>query len=162
VLKVRSRFQLEGIKGPTLSAPEQQRLFADGVDPADVDFEGSDLERKVTNAGTNVLLVRQFMEEALMDPSGALPGKTIVFALTRAHARRLQGIFDTLYPQHAGTLARVITADDPRAHGRGGLVDQFRRNDMPRIAISVDMLDTGVDVREVVNLVFAKPVYSCR
>jgi type I restriction enzyme R subunit len=43
---------------------------------------------------------------------------------------------------------------------KGGLLDQFTRNDMPRIAISVDMLDAGIDVREVVNLVFAKPVFS--
>ena len=45
-------------------------------------------------------------------------------------------------------------------YGKGGLLDQFKTQDMPRVAISVDMLDTGVDVREVVNLVFAKPVYS--
>ena len=51
-------------------------------------------------------------------------------------------------------------SDDPRVYGKGGLLDQFTNNDMPRIAISVDMLDTGIDVREIVNLVFAKPVYS--
>jgi type I restriction enzyme R subunit len=45
-------------------------------------------------------------------------------------------------------------------HGKGGLLDQFTHNDMPRVAISVDMLDTGIDVREITNLVFAKPVYS--
>ena len=57
-------------------------------------------------------------------------------------------------------LAKVMVSDDPRVYGKGGLLDQFTRNDMPRIAISVDMLDTGIDVREIVNLVFAKPVYS--
>jgi type I restriction enzyme R subunit len=45
-------------------------------------------------------------------------------------------------------------------YGKGGLLDQFKHQDFPRVAISVDMLDTGVDVPEVVNLVFAKPVYS--
>lgn len=68
--------------------------------------------------------------------------------------------FDTLYSELAGRLSRVIVSDDPRVHGKGGLMDQFKNADMPRIAISVDMLDTGVDIREVVNLVFAKPVYS--
>ena len=53
-----------------------------------------------------------------------------------------------------------MVSDDPRVYGKGGLLDQFTNNDMPRIAISVDMLDTGIDVREIVNLVFAKPVYS--
>ena len=78
------------------------------------------------------------------------------------HARRLQELFDALYPEHAGRLARVIVSDDSRVYGKGGLLDQFKTQDMPRVAISVDMLDTGVDVREVVNLVFAKPVYSLR
>jgi type I restriction enzyme R subunit len=53
-----------------------------------------------------------------------------------------------------------LVSEDPRVYGKGGLLDQFVSNDMPRIAISVDMLDTGIDVRELVNLVFAKPVYS--
>ncbi|MCB1776151.1 MAG: restriction endonuclease subunit R, partial [Candidatus Competibacteraceae bacterium] len=82
------------------------------------------------------------------------------FCATKDHARRMEAIFDTLYPQYHGELARVLVSDDPRVYGKGGLLDQFTNNDMPRIAISVDMLDTGIDVREIVNLVFAKPVYS--
>ncbi|MCD6494913.1 restriction endonuclease subunit R, partial [Candidatus Bipolaricaulota bacterium] len=54
----------------------------------------------------------------------------------------------------------VLVSEDSRVHGKGGLLDQFKNKDMPRVAISVDMLDTGVDIHEVVNLVFAKPVYS--
>ncbi len=65
-----------------------------------------------------------------------------------------------MYPEQRGRLARVIVADDSWVYGKGGLLDQFKNQDMPRVAISVDMLDTGVDIREVVNLVFAKPVYS--
>jgi type I restriction enzyme R subunit len=72
----------------------------------------------------------------------------------------MEEIFDKLYPQYHGELAKVLVSDDPRVYGKGGLLDQFTNNDMPRIAISVDMLDTGIDVREIVNLVFAKPVYS--
>ena len=72
----------------------------------------------------------------------------------------MEEIFDKLYPQYHGELAKVLVSDDPRVYGKGGLLDQFTHNDMPRIAISVDMLDTGIDVREIVNLVFAKPVYS--
>ena len=106
VLKVRSKFQLEGIQGGILPPHVQKKLVAEGRDIEDIDFEGTDLERKVTNSGTNALIVREFMEECIKGPSGTLPGKTIFFA------------------------------------------------------ISVDMLDTGVDVPEVVNLVFAKPVYS--
>lgn len=160
VLKVRSKFQLEGIKGETLPAAVQKKLVEEGKDPEEIDFEGTDLEKKVTNSGTNGLIVREFMEESIKDHNGVLPGKSIFFAISKAHARRLQTIFDAMYPEHKGKLARVIVSDDPRVHGKGGLLDQFKNRDMPRVAISVDMLDTGVDVREVVNLVFAKPVYS--
>lgn len=107
-----------------------------------------------------MVIVREFMEEAIKDPTGTLPGKSIFFAISKGHARRLAEIFDQLYPEHAGKLARVLVSEDPRVHGKGGLLDQFKTSDMPRVAISVDMLDTGVDVPEVVNLVFAKPVYS--
>jgi len=160
VLKVRSKFQLEGIKGETLPSAVQKKLVEEGKDPEEIDFEGTDLERKVTNSGTNGLIVREFMEESIKDPNGVLPGKSIFFAISKAHARRLQAIFDAMYPEHKGKLARVIVSEDSRVHGKGGLLDQFKNKDMPRIAISVDMLDTGVDIREVVNLVFAKPVYS--
>jgi type I restriction enzyme R subunit len=160
VLKVRSKFQVEGIRGPKLAAPEREQLTLEGLDPDSLDFEGTDLEQKVTNSGTNALIVREFMEEAIKDPSGTLPGKSIIFACSVRHARRLQELFDALYPEHRGALARVIVSDDSRVYGKGGLLDQFRTHDMPRVAISVDMLDTGVDVREIVNLVFAKPVYS--
>lgn len=160
VLKVRSKFQVEGIKGRRLDHPEREQLELEGLDPDAIDFEGTDLEQKVTNSGTNAVIVREFMEESIKDPSGSLPGKSIIFAVSVKHARRLQDLFDQLYPEHRGRLARVLVADDSRVHGKGGLLDQFRTQDMPRVAISVDMLDTGVDVREIVNLVFAKPVYS--
>jgi type I restriction enzyme R subunit len=160
VLRVRSKFQLEGIKGGTLAPSVQKQLVAEGQDIEEIDFEGTDLERKVTNAGTNGLIVREFMEESIKDPSGVLPGKSIFFAISKGHARRLQELFDRMYPEHAGKLARVLVSDDRFVYGKGGLLDQFKTNDFPRVAISVDMLDTGVDVPEVVNLVFAKPVYS--
>jgi len=160
VLKVRSKFQMEGIKGAVLPAPVQKKLITEGKDVEDIDFEGTDLERKVSNSGTNALILREFMEESLKDESGVLPGKTIIFAISKAHAYRLQELFDSMYPEFAGKLARVLVSEDRYVHGKGGLLDQFKNQDFPRIAISVDMLDTGVDVREIVNLVFAKPVYS--
>ena len=160
VLKVRSKFQLEGIKGETLPESVQKRLIVEGLDIEDIDFEGTDLERKVSNSGTNALILREFMEECIKDESGVVPGKTIIFAISKAHAYRLQELFDAMYPEYAGKLARVLVSEDRYVHGKGGLLDQFRNQGFPRIAISVDMLDTGVDVREIVNLVFAKPVYS--
>ncbi len=100
------------------------------------------------------------MEECIKDDNGVLPSKTIFFCMTKAHARRVEELFDELYPEHVGELAKVIVSDDSRAYGKGGLLDQFKNQDMPRVAISVGMLDTGVDIKEVTNLVFAKPIYS--
>ncbi len=160
VLKIRTKFQKEGIRKNNITLGEQQKLLADGKEPEEIDYEGTDLEKKVTNRGTNALIVQEFMEESIKDDSGTLPGKTIFFAMTMKHARRLQEVFDDLYPEHKGNFAKVIVSDDARVYGKGGLLDQFVNNDFPRVAISVDMLDTGIDVRELVNLVFAKPVFS--
>jgi type I restriction enzyme R subunit len=160
VLKIKTKFQDQGISKRTISLEDQKQLILEGRDVADINFEGTELEKTVTNHATNALIVKEFMEESIKDPNGVLPGKTIFFCLSMKHARRLEAIFDSLYPEYKGDLAKVMVSDDPRVYGKGGLLDQFTRNDMPRVALSVDMLDTGIDVREIVNLVFAKPVFS--
>jgi type I restriction enzyme, R subunit len=160
VMKIQTKFQMEGISKRTISLEDQKKLILQGKEIEEINFEGSQLEKQVINKGTNALIVKEFMEECIKDANGVLPGKTIFFCSTKAHARRIEEIFDKLYPQYKGELAKVLVSDDPRVYGKGGLLDQFTNNDMPRIAISVDMLDTGIDIRELVNLVFAKPVYS--
>lgn len=160
VMNIQTRFQMEGISKRTISMEDQKKLLLEGKEVEEINFEGSQLEKQVINKGTNTLIVKEFMEECIKDANGVLPGKTIFFCSTKAHARRMEEIFDKLYPQYKGELAKVLVSDDPRVYGKGGLLDQFTNNDMPRVAISVDMLDTGIDVREIVNLVFAKPVYS--
>jgi type I restriction enzyme R subunit len=160
VMKIKTKFQEEGISKRTISLEDQQKLILEGKEIAEINFEGTELEKNVINRGTNALIVREFMEESIKDSNGVLPGKTIFFCISKAHARRMEEIFDSLYPEYKGELAKVIVSEDPRVHGKGGLLDQFTNHDMPRVAISVDMLDTGIDVREITNLVFAKPVYS--
>ncbi len=160
VMKIQTRFQIEGISKRTISLEDQKKLILEGKEVEEINFEGSQLEKQVINKGTNTLIVQEFMDESIKDSNGVLPGKTIFFCSSKTHARRIESIFDKLYPQHHGELARVMVSDDPRVYGKGGLLDQFTNNDMPRVAISVDMLDTGIDIREIVNLVFAKPVYS--
>ena len=160
VMKLTTKFQQEGIHLNTINEDDQRKLIAEGKDPIEINFEGTDIEKAVTNKGTNALIVREFWEECIKDPNGVLPGKTIFFCMTMKHARRIKEVFDQFYPQGAGEIAKVIVSDDPRVYGKGGLLDQFKNNDFPRIAISVDMLDTGIDIPELVNLVFAKPVFS--
>jgi len=160
VMKIKTKFQDEGINKRTITLEDQQKLMLEGKEIEEINYEGTEIEKKVINRGTNALIVREFMEECIKDANGVLPGKTIFFCISKAHARRVEEIFDSLYPEYKGELAKVLVSEDPRVYGKGGLLDQFVHNDMPRIAISVDMLDTGIDVRELVNLVFAKPVYS--
>jgi len=160
VMKIKTKFQAEGISKRTIALEDQKNLILEGKEIEEINYEGTELEKKVINRGTNALIVREFMEECIKDVNGVLPGKTIFFCATKAHARRMEEIFDSLYPEYKGELAKVLVSEDPRVYGKGGLLDQFTNNDMPRIALSVDMLDTGIDVRELVNLVFAKPVYS--
>ena len=160
VLKIKTKFQDEGISKRTISLADQKHLILSGKEVEEINFEGTDLEKTVINDATNALIVKEFMEESIKDPNGVLPGKTIFFCLSIAHARRIERLFDALYPEYKGELAKVVVSDDSRVYGKGGLLDQFTRSDMPRVAISVDMLDTGIDVREIVNLVFAKPVFS--
>lgn len=160
VMKIKTRFQDEGISKRTITLEDQQKLILEGKEIEEINYEGTDIEKKVINRGTNALIVREFMEECIKDGNGVLPGKTIFFCMTKAHARRMEEIFDSLHPEYKGELAKVLVSDDPRVYGKGGLLDQFVHNDMPRVALSVDMLDTGIDIREMTNLVFAKPVYS--
>ena len=161
VLSVQSHFQVEGIKAGQLPVSVQKKLVAEGKDLEEIDFEGTDLEKRVTNSGTNELIVREFMKECTKDENGVTPGKSIIFAISHNHALRLESAFHKLFPQYKGRLARVIDSHNPRANTEGGLLDQFKEPQNPlKVAISVDMLDTGIDIHEIVNLVFAKPVFS--
>ncbi|MCZ6404833.1 helicase-related protein [Vibrio parahaemolyticus] len=101
------------------------------------------------------------MENGLRDVDGQLPGKSIIFARNIPHANLLVELFYELYPQYGGQFCRVIHSKNERAEE---LIDQFKSaegdNDEITIAVSVDMLDTGIDVPQCVNLVFAKPIKS--
>ncbi len=115
VLSIQSRFQLEGIKAGQLPLQIQKKLIEEGKDLEEIDFEGTDLEKRVTNSGTNELIVREFMEQCIKDETGTRPGKSIIFAISHKHALRLQEHFDKLYPEFKGCIARVIDSHDPRA-----------------------------------------------
>ena len=160
--QAKTSFQRDGIKGVDLSEEDQNALIEQGIDPDDIDYSGTDIERTVSNRDTLVKQWEEFMEVCFKDQSGQLPGKSIVFAMTQPHAQRLRLVFEQMYPQFKD-LVEVITSDTERVRDGSygdGLITKFKKNDMPRIAISVDMLDTGIDVPEVVNLAFMKPVQS--
>lgn len=158
VLEAQTAFQLQGIKAGQLPPELQQQLEEHGVDLSELNFEGSDLERRVTNTGTNDAIVHEFFAKCRKDVSGTLPAKTIIFAMSHRHAVEIYESFRRIRPdlQRRG-LVEVIDSHMERADKT---LDDFKHKDMPRVAISVDMLDTGVDMPAVQNLVFAKPVFS--
>lgn len=157
VLDAQTHFQLKGIQGDALPEPLQQMAREQGVEPDELDFDGSDIEKNIINQGTNDAMVREFMDKSRKDARG-LPHKSIIFAVSHAHAKRLYESFNRLYPelQRQG-MAEIIDSHMERADAT---LDDFKYKTLPRIAISVDMLDTGVDVPAIQNLVFAKPVFS--
>lgn len=155
-------FQRKGIKGVDLNEEDRNALAEQGIDPDSLDYAGTDIEVEVSNKDTLRKQWEEVMENCLKDQSGQLPGKTIVFAMTKKHAHRIAEVFEEMYPQHVG-VTQVITSTTERVRDGSygdGLITKFKRNNLPRIAISVDMLDTGIDVPETVNLVFMKPVQS--
>ena len=155
-------FQRKGIKGAELSEEDRDALMAQGIDPDRIDYSGTELEVMVSNRDTLRRQWEEVMEVCIKDRGGNLPGKTIIFAMTKEHAERIREVFEEMFPQHVGLL-QVIHYKVERVHDGpygDGLISKYKKQDKPRFAVSVDMLDTGVDVPEVVNLVFMKPVQS--
>jgi len=155
-----TNFLRSGIKYSQLTEEQRQQLEDDGEDPESFDYEAVNIDKQIFNKETNRAILRNLMENGLRDATGQHPGKTIIFARNHRHALLLAELFDELYPQYGGSFCQVIDNYDPRAEQ---LIDDFKgegNNKGLTIAISVDMLDTGIDVPEIVNLVFAKPVRS--
>ena len=151
-----TKFQRKGIRGVDLSEEDRNQLIEQGIDPDTIDYAGTELEKTVSNKDTLRKQWHEIMDVCLRDESGQLPGKTIVFAMTQAHALRLAEVFEEMYPQYPG-LARVITN---KSDFRRTLIKDFKKEELPRIAITVDLLEAGIDVPEAVNLVVMKPVQS--
>jgi type I restriction enzyme R subunit len=151
-------FLREGIRFNQLTEEQREQLEDAGETPELFDYDAKDIDKKVFNRETNRQIIRNLMENGIRNADGLLPGKTIIFARSHNHAVLLGDVFDELYPQYGGKFCRVIDNYDPHAEQ---LIDDFKDPNNPlTIAVSVDMLDTGIDVPELVNLVFAKPVFS--
>jgi type I restriction enzyme R subunit len=155
------KFQREGIKYDNLSEEEKEQWDAkdwseDGSTP---DYVEADAVNKwLFNIDTVDKVLEHLMTRGQKVAGGDRLGKTIIFAKNQAHADFIQERFDINYPSLAGKFARTITFKTEYAQS---LIDDFsQKNKAPHIAISVDMLDTGIDIPEVVNLVFFKLVRS--
>ena len=117
-----------------------------------------DVNKYLFNADTIDQTLKTLMTHGLKVAGGDRLGKTIIFAQNKKHAEFIVERFNACYPEHQGDFAQVIVHGNDFAQD---LIDKFSEKDKaPHIAVSVDMLDTGIDVPEVVNLVFAKLVRS--
>ncbi|EOX1604924.1 DEAD/DEAH box helicase family protein [Vibrio cholerae] len=155
-----TEFLREGIHYKDLS-PEQQRQLEEDLgeeEAKNTTIKGKDIGKKIFSETTDLAILENLMENGIKDATHSLVGKTIIFAQNQAHAEQLEKLFCQHYPQHGAKVCKVIHNKVDRPEAR---IQEFKEgsNDF-RIAISVDMLDTGIDVPEIVNLVFARPVKS--
>lgn len=161
------KFVREGIKYDELSPQEKEHW--ESLDWGDRDGDGQDdqppseihasqINKQLYNESTVDLMLQHLMQNGLTVEGGDKLGKSIIFAANQAHADFIAQRFNHHYPHYNGEFARTITYNVNYAQS---LIDAFSNPaKLPQIAISVDMLDTGIDVPEVLNLVFFKAVRS--
>jgi type I restriction enzyme R subunit len=160
-ISVPLKFQREGIKYADLSEEEKAQWDElewneDGTAPDAVSAE--ELNKWLFNIDTVDKVLEVLMTKGQRVAGGDRLGKTIVFAKNNAHAEFIEQRFNANYPEYKGHFARIVTYKT--VYAQSVINDFSQKEKMPHIAISVDMLDTGIDVPEVVNLVFFKMVRS--
>ena len=143
----------------------QQALSDEGItDLSDVELEGGesikirDLEKKVHFPVRNRRMMEEFLEHALRTPDREI-GKTLIFAVSQDHALALEKILNELKPEYGGRFAMTITSRVPGAHD---IAKDFAKdtNKLPRIGVTVDMLATGFDCPEILNILLARPIFD--
>ena len=160
-IETTTQFLEKGIYYDDLSENDKQRYEDDFVEddgkvPEFIPPEG--LNIFIFNEKTVDMVLQDLMTNGIKTDGGDTIGKTIIFAQNKNHAEFILKRFDKLYPHYKGLFAKVVTCEDPYAQS---IIKEFKiGNKPPYIVISVDMMDTGIDVPEAVNLVFFKKVRS--
>ncbi|MEK6828235.1 MAG: DEAD/DEAH box helicase family protein [Nanoarchaeota archaeon] len=144
-----------GIEGSTLSKPLQLQLMKQEEDPRYMMLPGSAFAKVFMDDKTNELIVREFLNRCYKSDEGK-PAKTIFFCANVPHAKHIKKIFNRLDPRLSNDV-QIIVSEIYRYTDE---IARFKLDSEPRIALSVGVLDTGIDIPEVCNLVYAKPVYS--
>ncbi|HIT02896.1 MAG TPA: DEAD/DEAH box helicase family protein [Candidatus Caccocola faecipullorum] len=158
--EVRTKFLEEGITYDDLSDEDKERYEDDFAEDGEMPqfIPSAQLNKFVFNETTVDTVLQDLMENGIRVEGGDRLGKSIVFAQNKDHAEFVVERFNKLYPQYRGRFARRVVCDDSYAQT---LLEDFEIPDKePHIAVSVDMMDTGIDVPEAVNLVFFKKVRS--
>ena len=158
--EVKTKFLEEGITYDDLSDEDKERYEDDFIEDGQLpDFiPSAALNKFVFNETTVDIVLQDLMDRGIKVAGGDRLGKTILFAQNKRHAEFILERFNKLYPQYRGTFAQRVICDDAYAQT---VIDDFKQPEKePHIAVSVDMMDTGIDVPECVNLVFFKKVRS--
>lgn len=159
-IEVKTKFLEEGITYEDLS-PEEKAIYEETFGDEEYipdHISSAALNNWLFNADTIDKVIVNLMEKGLKISGGDKLGKTIIFASSHDHAVEIKKRFDKLYPGLSGDFAQII---DNRINYAGDLINKFKEKDKyPQVAISVDMLDTGIDIPEILNLVFFKKVRS--
>ncbi len=158
--EVKTRFLEEGIVYDKLSDADKERYEEDFGEDGSLPeaIPSAALNDFVFNKDTVDTVLQDLMERGIKVAGGDRLGKTILFAQNKRHAEFVLERFNSLYPKYCGTFAQRVVCDDAYAQT---VIDDFGQAEKaPHIVVSVDMLDTGIDVPECVNLVFFKKVRS--
>lgn len=158
--EVKTRFLEEGISYDDLSEEDKERYEDDFIEDGQLpDFiPSAALNKFVFNETTVDIVLQDLMDRGIKVAGGDRLGKTILFAQNKRHAEFILERFNKLYPQYRGSFAQRVICDDAYAQT---IIEDFKQPEKePHIAVSVDMMDTGIDVPECVNLVFFKKVRS--
>ncbi len=160
-IEVKTKFLEQGIVYDELSDEDKARYEEDFTDEDGEmpDFIPSPAVNEfIFNQHTVDMVLEDLMTKGIKVAGGDRLGKTIIFAQNKKHAQYIVERFNKLYPQYHGSFAKRVVCDDSYVQT---LIDDFKIAEKePHIAVSVDMLDTGIDVPELVNLVFFKRVRS--
>lgn len=153
----------DGYLAPYKFASGITTLMSEGAEHEGVEYDPVEFERKWTNEASNRLMMAEFDKLAwanykeLAPGQKDGPGKAVVFAITKHHAARLAQYLNELHPEHKGRYAEVITSDIADADDA---IRRFKHDKLPMVAVSVGMLDTGFDCRELLHLVMCRRVRS--
>ena len=163
-ISVPLKFVREGVKYNELSDEEKEEYEDKFGDPtteeAPDEISSSAINKWLFNTDTIDKVLDYLMTKGIKVDGGDKLGKTIIFAKNHDHAVFIEDRFNNNYPEYAGKFLRVIDNYESKAQDLLEVfVDEYEEND-PQIAVSVDMMDTGVDAPRVVNLVFFKQVKS--
>ena len=164
-IEVPTKFRTQGIKYKELSDVEKEEFekeILEGEEPSGEErVDKNALNKWLFNKDTAIKTLRYFLEHCIKVKGGDEPGKTIIFARSIRHAHFLKDMFLELDKELFGNdYAKIIVNGEPKAQEFLGRFCDDEKDLLPQIAISVDMLDTGIDAPKVVNLVFYKPVKS--